>query len=181
MFWENWSRVPPSLFVREEIHKIIFRCLRSSYLSQRNSAPFLLSTLTRHQKMCRWRGLGRFSRSLIDGEKLHGTITVTDGQSSQSIYNRDWENLQGIECSATHRCYAGFGEDCNLSLSLSIYIYIYIFNLYLNLPLLTGSFHILYSSSSSSITIFPILKNFTSKCLQRLYIHDVYLKYIFMN
>ncbi|KAI8000187.1 hypothetical protein LOK49_LG09G01472 [Camellia lanceoleosa] len=35
--------------------------------------------------MCRWRGLGRFSRSLIDGEKLYGTSTVTGGQSSQSF------------------------------------------------------------------------------------------------
>ncbi|CAL5322849.1 unnamed protein product [Camellia sinensis] len=71
--------------------------------------------------MCRWRGLGRFSRSLIDREKLHGTITVTDGQSSQSIYNRDWENLQGIEYSATHRCYAGFGEDARVSPSVVVY------------------------------------------------------------
>ncbi|CAL5360650.1 hypothetical protein CsSME_00051196 [Camellia sinensis var. sinensis] len=46
--------------------------------------------------MCQWRGLGRFSRSLIDGEKLYGTITVTDGQSSQSIYNRSRDHYESI-------------------------------------------------------------------------------------
>ncbi|CAL5444789.1 unnamed protein product [Camellia sinensis] len=46
--------------------------------------------------MCQWRGLGRFSRSLIKGEKLYGTFTVTDGQSSQSIYNRSRDHYESI-------------------------------------------------------------------------------------
>ncbi|GMP22669.1 hypothetical protein CsSME_00000590 [Camellia sinensis var. sinensis] len=46
--------------------------------------------------MCRWKGLERFSRSLIDGEKLYGTITVTDGQSSQSIHNRSRDHYESI-------------------------------------------------------------------------------------
>ncbi|GMQ10200.1 hypothetical protein CsSME_00053294 [Camellia sinensis var. sinensis] len=46
--------------------------------------------------MCRWRGLGRFSRSFIDREKLYDTITITDGQSSQSIYNRSRDHYEFI-------------------------------------------------------------------------------------
>ncbi|CAL5441468.1 unnamed protein product [Camellia sinensis] len=46
--------------------------------------------------MCRLRGLERFSRTLIDGEKLYGTITITDGQSSQSIYNRSRDHYESI-------------------------------------------------------------------------------------